>query len=34
MIQPFDDGGKFDRRYKGTFEPAIEEAGFKADRVL
>jgi hypothetical protein len=32
MIQPFDQG-KFDRRYKDIFKPAIEKAGFDADRV-
>ncbi len=32
MIQPFDKG-KFDRRYQETFKPAIEKAGFEADRV-
>jgi len=32
MIQPFDQG-KFDRRYKDIFKPAIEKAGFEADRV-
>ena len=32
VIQPFD-GGKFDARYKETFKPAIEAAGFAAYRV-
>ena len=32
MIQPFDQA-KFDRRYKDIFKPAIEKAGFEADRV-
>jgi hypothetical protein len=32
MIQPFDQA-KFDRRYKDIFKPAIERAGFEADRV-
>jgi hypothetical protein len=32
VIQPFD-AGKFDGRYKDTFKPAIEAAGFEAYRV-
>lgn len=32
VIQPFDKG-KFDKRYIGTFKPAIEDAGLKAYRV-
>jgi gamma-glutamylcyclotransferase (GGCT)/AIG2-like uncharacterized protein YtfP len=32
VIQPFD-GGKFDGRYKDTFKPAVEAAGFAAYRV-
>ncbi|WP_152599585.1 hypothetical protein [Hoeflea sp. BAL378] len=32
MIQPFD-GGRYDKRFKDTFKPAIEEAGFHAYRV-
>jgi hypothetical protein len=32
VIQPFD-RGKFDRRYKDTFKPAIEAAGFEPYRV-
>ncbi|HEX3954627.1 MAG TPA: hypothetical protein VHW90_13695 [Stellaceae bacterium] len=33
VIQPFDDGGKFDKRYKDIFEPAIREAGLESYRV-
>ncbi|WP_050725482.1 hypothetical protein [Vulgatibacter incomptus] len=33
VIQPFDKGGKFDRRFRETFKPAIENAGFDAYRV-
>ena len=32
VIQPFD-RGKFDKRYGDAFEPALEQAGFKAYRV-
>lgn len=32
VIQPFD-GGKFDKRYKDTFGPAIEDAGLNPYRV-
>jgi hypothetical protein len=32
IIQPFDND-KFDARYKETFKPAIEEAGFEPYRV-
>lgn len=32
MIQPFD-GGKFDKRYKDIFEPAINATGLSAYRV-
>jgi hypothetical protein len=32
VIQPFDNG-KFDKRYKDTFKPAIEAAGLEAYRV-
>ena len=33
VIQPFDNGGKYDRRFAETFKPAIELAGFSAYRV-
>ena len=33
VIQPFDDGGPYDKRYDETFEPAIEAAGLKAYRI-
>ena len=33
MIQPFDDGGKFDKRYADVFEPAIQDAGLEPYRV-
>ncbi len=33
VIQPFDDGGKFDKRYKDVFDPAIREAGLEPYRV-
>jgi hypothetical protein len=33
VIQPFDDGGKFDKRYTDVFAPAIKEAGFDPYRV-
>ena len=32
VIQPFD-RGKFDKRYKDAFEPALRQAGFEAYRV-
>lgn len=32
VIQPFD-GGKFDKRFKDTFEPAIRDAGLEPYRV-
>lgn len=32
VIQPFD-GGKFDKRFKDTFDPAIKDAGLEAYRV-
>lgn len=33
LIQPFDDGGMFDKRYKEVLKPAIEAAGLEAYRV-
>jgi hypothetical protein len=33
VIQPFDDGGKFDKRYRDVFEPAIQDAGLEPYRV-
>jgi nucleoside 2-deoxyribosyltransferase len=33
VIQPFDSAGKFDKRYKETFVPAIIEAGLEPYRV-
>ena len=33
IIQPFDDGGRFDKRYDDVFRPAIENANFEAYRV-
>ena len=33
VIQPFDEGGPYDKRYDETFEPAIEAAGLEAYRV-
>ena len=33
VIQPFDDGGKFDKRYADVFEPAIRDAGLEPYRV-
>ena len=33
VIQPFDDDGKFDRRYSETFEPALQDAGLEPYRV-
>lgn len=33
VIQPFDDGGPYDKRYDETFKPAIEDAGLEAYRI-
>jgi hypothetical protein len=33
VIQPFDGGGKFDKRYTDVFEPAIRDAGLEPYRV-
>lgn len=33
VIQPFDNGGRFDKRYKDVFSPAIQEAGLEPYRV-
>lgn len=33
VIQPFDDGGPYDKRYDETFKPAIEEAGLEPYRI-
>jgi hypothetical protein len=33
VIQPFDAGGKFDKRYEDIFKPAIADAGLDAYRV-
>ena len=33
VIQPFDQGKKFDKRYEDAFEPALAQAGFTAYRV-
>jgi hypothetical protein len=33
VIQPFDEGGKFDKRYADVFEPAIQDAGLEPYRV-
>lgn len=33
VIQPFDDGGKFDKRFVETYKPAIEAASMTAYRV-
>lgn len=33
MIQPFDEGGPYDKRYDETFKPAIEAAGLEAYRI-
>ena len=33
VIQPFDEGGPYDKRYDETFEPAIKAAGLEAYRV-
>ena len=32
-MQPFDDGGKFDKRFKDVFQPALKDAGLEAYRV-
>ncbi|MGH1441368.1 MAG: hypothetical protein ACRBBR_14735 [Cellvibrionaceae bacterium] len=37
VIQPFDEGGTYDKRYKETIKPALEEAGVspkRADEIL
>jgi hypothetical protein len=33
VIQPFDNGGKFDKRYSDIYEPAIKSAGLNAYRI-
>jgi hypothetical protein len=33
VIQPFDEGGKFDKRYADVFEPGIRDAGLDPYRV-
>lgn len=33
VIQPFDKGGRFDKRYEDTFAPAIQKAGLEPYRV-
>ena len=33
VMQPFDEGGKFDKRYRDAFEPALRAAGLRAYRV-
>ncbi|MBU0719064.1 MAG: hypothetical protein KJ749_12505 [Planctomycetes bacterium] len=33
VIQPFDDGGEFDKRYEDVFLPAIRDAGLEPYRV-
>jgi hypothetical protein len=33
VIQPFDNGGKYDKRFKDTFEKAIRTAGYEPYRV-
>jgi hypothetical protein len=33
VIQPFDEGGRFDKRYADVFEPAIRDAGLDPYRV-
>ena len=33
VIQQFDDGGTYDRRYRETIEPALREAGVRAQRA-
>ena len=33
MIQPFDGGQRYDKRYEDVFEPAIRDAGLEPYRV-
>lgn len=33
VIQPFDDGGPYDKRYNETFKPAIKDAGLEPYRI-
>ena len=33
VIQPFDDGGKFDKRYEEVYKKAIDKAGIEAYRI-
>ena len=33
VIQPFDDGGKFDKRFQDNLQPALKDAGLDAYRV-
>jgi len=33
VIQPFDSGGKFDKRFKDLLKPALAEAGLEVYRV-
>jgi hypothetical protein len=33
VIQPFDNGGRFDKRYRDVLEPAIRDAGLEPYRV-
>lgn len=33
VIQPFDEGGKFDKRFQDNLKPALEDAGLEAYRV-
>ena len=33
VIQPFDSGGKFDKRFNDTYKKAIEKAGLEPYRV-
>lgn len=33
VIQPFDDGGPYDKRYQDVLEPAIKDAGLEPYRV-
>jgi len=33
VIQPFDSGGVFDKRYADVFEPAIKAAGLEPYRI-
>ena len=33
VIQPFDAGQRYDKRYHDVFEPAIRDAGFEPYRV-